>query len=115
MSYKKFTIQNFRCFSDEQILCFSIPVQGKVGSGISYIVGENNSGKTTLIEGLWINENQKIKSSEKKSNQGPVFCLYDTNDEIARKVSLLRPESYTLVENPKISKSNLFEVIASRR
>jgi len=42
---KKFSIENFRCFSD-----FTIGPLGR----INLIVGENNVGKTALLEALWI-------------------------------------------------------------
>lgn len=113
MNYKKFTIKNYRCFSKEQSLYFGIP-NDNVGSGLTYIVGMNNSGKTTLIEGITMKDNQKIRASEKKST-GPEFCLYDTNDEIKRKIYLTRPESHILKENSTIKNSDCFEIIASRR
>ncbi len=49
--YSKFTIQGFRSFKEKQELQLAIP-NGKVGSGLTYIVGPNNTGKTTIIEGL---------------------------------------------------------------
>ena len=48
MIFKKFTISGYRCFSDEQTLRFGILESDKTGSGITYIVGANNTGKTTL-------------------------------------------------------------------
>ena len=50
--YKKFTIKGFRSFLEQQTLTLALPIIGKKGSGITYLVGKNNSGKTTLIEGL---------------------------------------------------------------
>jgi predicted ATPase len=116
MIYKKFTIKNFRCFSDEQSLSFAAPVAEKLGSGITYIVGANNSGKTTLIEGIWLTKNHKIKNSEKQLGKLPEFCLYDSADILKRKVHLIREESYTLVADPDITNNDeLFEIISSRR
>ncbi|KTD24656.1 ATP-dependent nuclease [Legionella maceachernii] len=115
MNYTKFSISDFRCFSQEQSLWFGIPVADKIGSGITYIVGSNSSGKTTLIEGLWINEQVKIRSSEKRTHSGPRFCLYDIDENLNREVSLLREDSYTLKEDPKVPPNELFEIISSRR
>ncbi len=116
MIYKKFTIKNFRCFSDEQSLLFATPVVGKIGSGITYIVGANNSGKTTLIEGVCLRKDHKIKNSEKLAGKLPEFCLYDNENILKRKVELIREESYTLVANPNIEDNkDLFEIISSRR
>lgn len=111
MNYKKFTIKNYRCYHEEQTLYFGIP-NDKVGSGLTYIVGMNNSGKTTLIEGLWINPSEKIRASEMRST-GPEFCLYDIDNNLKRKVFLLKPESFHLQENPITGER--FEIISSRR
>ena len=116
MKYSKFTIKNFRCFTDEQTLFFAQPVEGKVGSGITYIVGANNSGKTTLLEGLWLRKDNKIKASEKQTAGTPEFVLFDDSNTVKRKVHLIREESYTLVADPDITNNeDLFEVISSRR
>ena len=61
MDYSRFTIQHYRSFQDEQTLQLAQPVDGKIGSGITFIVGENNSGKTTLVEGLVLRQGKKIK------------------------------------------------------
>lgn len=115
MIYKKFSISDFRCFSTEQLLYFGIPESNKIGSGITYIVGSNSSGKTTLIEGLWMNDQVKIRSSEKRTPSGPRFCLYNIDDHLVRQVSLLRENSYTLKEDRKAPSNELFEIISSRR
>lgn len=113
MNYQKFTIKNYRCFSEEQTLHFAQPISGKIGSGITYIVGPNNSGKTTLIEGMWLSKDNKIKSSEKK-NQGPELCIY-SNNQIVQKVNLIRSDSYTLKAEPELKINEKFETINSRR
>ena len=115
MNYKNFTIKNFRCFSEKQSLLFAQPIRDKIGSGVTYIVGANNSGKTTLIEAIWMRKDRKIKSSENK-NDGSEFCLYDSNGTLKRKASLVRSGSYTLMESPTIDKQEeLFEIVTSRR
>lgn len=54
MAFNKFTIENYKCFATKQTLIFATPSEGKMGSGITYIVGANNSGKTTVLEELSI-------------------------------------------------------------
>lgn len=44
-------IEGLRGFSKEQTLIFSKP-NGKKGSGLTTLVGINNSGKTTIIEAI---------------------------------------------------------------
>lgn len=115
MNYSKFTIEYFRSFQGKQTLKLALPQISKMGSGITYIVGENNSGKTTIIEGLFLHNEQKIRSSERQSAGFPCFDLYDEQDSLKRKVTLLREGSYTLVEDPKIQDNDAFEIIPSRR
>lgn len=129
MQYTKFTIAYFRGFKEKQTLYFASPISGEPGSGITYIVGENNSGKTTIIEGMFMHDLQKIRSSERQSDGLPLFELYakenvienenpETANEvevIKRKLTLIRESSYTLTENPKVSDNLLFEIIPSRR
>lgn len=114
MFFNKFTIKNYKCFQGEQSLLFAIPKDGKFGSGITYVVGGNNSGKTTLIEGLSIKDKRNIKTSERISGADPEFYLYE-NDVVVRKNTLIRTESSTIKENPKLSADNTFEIISSRR
>lgn len=114
MAFTKFTIKNFKCFQDQQSLAFSVPTEGKIGSGITYIVGANNSGKTTIIEGLSIKSGHKIKSSERIEGIEPEFLLYE-GQLMKRKSSLVRPESYTIEDNPSLQSNEVFEIISSRR
>ena len=51
MSISSLDIRGFRGFSTEQTLRLAQP-SGKLGSGITILVGPNNGGKTTVIEAL---------------------------------------------------------------
>ncbi len=113
--WSRFAIRYFRGFQEEQSLIFAKSVSDKIGSGITYIVGPNNSGKTTLIESLAMHANNKVRSSERQSGGDPEFILYDATNTIRRKCSLVRPESYTLIENPLLSEAEIPEIISSRR
>jgi predicted ATP-dependent endonuclease of OLD family len=114
MSFTKFVIKNYKCFQDEQTLIFAVPSSEKKGSGITYIVGGNNSGKTTLIEGMSIKDQRNIKTSERIQGADPEFYLYE-GTTVVRKSALLRTESSTILENPKLPVENIFEIISSRR
>ena len=114
MAFTKFTIKNFKCFQSEQSLIFGVPKEGSKGSGITYIVGANNSGKTTIIEGIAIKKGHKIKSSERMSGLEPEFLLYE-GEILKRKCNLVRSESNTIVELPELKEEEKFEIISSRR
>lgn len=49
---KKLTIHGLRGFGEERTIHFSIPDNNKIGSGLTIMVGANNSGKTTIFEAL---------------------------------------------------------------
>ena len=51
MSIGSLDIKGFRGFSTEQTLRLAQP-SGKLGSGITVLVGPNNGGKTTILEAL---------------------------------------------------------------
>jgi predicted ATP-dependent endonuclease of OLD family len=115
MIFSKFIIGYFRSFQDPQVLKLAKPVPGKLGSGITFVVGENNSGKTTVIEGLFMNPEVKIKSSEMNSSGSPLFELYDEAGSLVRKLKLIREGSYTLQEDPILQRDQCFEIVPSRR
>jgi len=115
--YSKFTIRNFRSYQGEQTLRFAIPKAGLPGSGITYVVGENNAGKTTLVEGIRINGDTPLRSSEIRGI-GPVLQIFRYSEEkevVAQKVSLLRENSNQVSVDPKINNDERFEIIPSRR
>ncbi len=117
MNYKKFTIKNFRSFEDEQRIELAQPLPSKIGSGITYLVGLNNTGKTTIIEAMWLKKDDHLNDSEKKSLP-PEFNLYSDDANIQRSVRLSKPESYTFIEQPDRDandRTELFEIISSRR
>lgn len=115
MNYSKFTIQYYRGFHEEQKLMFALPNPEKTGSGITFIVGENNTGKTTLIEALCLKDKQQIRSSEKIPQGSPQFRLYDGSGLLKLELKLLRDNSYTLNEHPKTNQSESFEIVPARR
>ena len=115
MAFTKFKIKNFKCFKDEQSVLFGQPIAELDGSGITYIVGANNSGKTTIIEGLSIRSGRKIRSSERIEGIEPEFLLFGDNQLLKRKSHLIRPESHTIVDEPDLQQNEVFEIISSRR
>lgn len=53
MFIKTLQIKNFKCFDNgNNSLDFNIPDGQTIGSGLNIFVGENNSGKSTIFEGI---------------------------------------------------------------
>lgn len=75
MSIKRLTINGLRGFSDETNIHFAIPDNLTPGSGLTVLVGPNNSGKSTIIEAvhLLISNNDIIPiSSRNIKNAGKI-------------------------------------------
>lgn len=68
MSVTKLTIKGVRGFSEEQTLRFAVPT-GKIGSGITILVGPNNGGKSSVIESLQALSQKEASFSEGKRNK----------------------------------------------
>lgn len=84
---KKLTIHGLRGFGEERTIHFSIPDNNKIGSGLTIMVGANNSGKTTIFEALRsFNSSEEMPPSfsERKRNikceNGKVHLLLETTD-----------------------------------
>lgn len=114
MTFTKFALSNYRSFTDKQTIEFGIPVENKIGSGLTYIVGENNTGKTTVVEALRQKSGTMLKRSEIVGASGPEFKLYASDGEPIQTIKLLRPGSYTLVADNDLG-DDTFELIPSRR
>lgn len=50
--FKQISISGFRGFGVKQTLEFALPYNNIPGSGLTIIVGGNNTGKTTIIESI---------------------------------------------------------------
>lgn len=61
MSIKRLTIEGLRGFSEETNINFAMPDNVTPGSGLTVLVGPNNSGKSTIIESIHLlNSNTDI-------------------------------------------------------
>jgi predicted ATP-dependent endonuclease of OLD family len=108
-------VKNYRGFINEQCVKFAQP-NGKNGSGLTVIVGPNNSGKTSIIEALTITTNKKIAKGERYLNADP---------EITISTSLSKTVFTNIANGSQIQTKNelglqsqhglRFEMITSRR
>jgi AAA15 family ATPase/GTPase len=88
MFIKTLQIKNFKCFNDEvKSLDFNIPDGQTLGSGLNIFVGDNNSGKSTIFEGIdFLRDNtskdlKEIKNKKSSTARYRFFRhqFYETN------------------------------------
>ena len=81
MIIKSVTIKGIRGFSEQKKIEFAIPDRKNRGSGLTVMVGPNNSGKSTVIETIHlINSSSKAvnKTMRNEKCNGKVFaCIED--------------------------------------
>jgi predicted ATPase len=76
MQFKKIKIKGFRGFEKEQELDIALP-NGELGSGLTIIVGPNNSGKSTICESFRaITQNEPASFTEGKRNKNAGDKIY---------------------------------------
>ncbi len=77
MKINSLKIKNFRCFKDDDIV-FSSPDGVHKGSGLNIFIGENGTGKTTVLESISFLTQSRLKT---KNNLG-INDFSDINSEI---------------------------------
>lgn len=115
---KKLTVYGYRGFGEEQTIDFASP-NGKEGSGITFIVGANNSGKTTILESVRAfngdqteSPNFSIGKRNTKSN-GVIKMQLEEEDGSIHKIETVSPGGSTTIKQS--SKAFSFYILQSRR
>lgn len=83
MIIKNLTIKGFRGFTDSRKIEFAIPDGETAGSGLTILVGPNNSGKSSIIEALHIlslNSDTMPRSMRNEKVPGVMIKCVDGND-----------------------------------
>lgn len=75
--YKKISIQNYKCFENQDII-LNIPDGINEGSGLNILIGENGNGKTTILEAI----NYITLNSYSSENKMDINDFYDKEKEI---------------------------------
>lgn len=120
MSYSKIDILGLRGFSDNQTLNFGQP-NGDLGSGLTIIVGPNNSGKSTIYEAFRaISQNQPPSFTEGRRNKiagDKIEITITKNDNTSLTLKTeTRGGSETKFEQNKLNKNEVkFFTLPSRR
>ena len=89
---EKLSIKNFMGFRDtEQTIQFGIPNEEKIGSGLTVIVGLNNSGKTSILQAI------QLMGGDKPSHDEIDFHVLSTNEgvELIFSIAGRHPHSIT--------------------
>lgn len=81
---KSLSIEGFRGFGKKQMIKFAAS-NGKIGSGITFLVGPNNSGKTTILEALRLfnfteHNYPSISEGKRNHNKGGKVIVTIIND-----------------------------------
>lgn len=94
MSIKKVLIKGLRGFSKETEIEFAIPDKENAGSGLTVLVGPNNSGKSTLIEAIHLlSINKDTIPSTSRNVKTNSSILIKAEDTIGNEVSLESTEN----------------------
>lgn len=85
MLYSAFKLVNYRCFKTEQELEIAIPDGEKTGSGLTCIVGENDVGKTSLLEAMQFKDGDLLRAGGRMGvNDAASFIYLDENRNVCR-------------------------------
>lgn len=88
VTLQRLEIEHYRGGVEKQSINFAVPKEDRLGSGLTLIVGPNNTGKTSIIESLLLNANSKFKIHERHANFQPKIliksdagtCVYTNRD-----------------------------------
>lgn len=111
---KVLKIEHYKGFFKEESIDFAIPDNQKNGSGLTLIVGPNNTGKTSVIEALLLKDSKRFKESERHKNDNPpkITIISDATECIFSNI-----DGGSQIQRVKESQPHeiAFEVVQSRR
>lgn len=115
MTVTSMTIKGLRGFSDEQRLRFAQPT-GKVGSGITILVGPNNGGKSTVIESLqaWSRIGASFSEGKRNKLAGDRVSIRINLDSCVHELKTVESGGSETVREPGDPPNNCY-VLPSRR
>ncbi len=82
---KELEVEYFKCFSERQTVEFAIPNSKDNGSGLTIVVGPNNTGKTSLFEALLLCNtnlgNKRITEGERHLGHSTKIAVTNSDGE----------------------------------
>jgi len=109
---KSVSIENYRGFFATQKIDFAVPDKIRPGSGLNLILGPNNTGKTSVVEALMLDQDKKFKESERHKDGNPVIKIENIAGNITTITNLNNGSPVTILGGPHGIK---LELIPSRR
>ncbi len=109
---KSLSIEHYKGFFERQSILFSFPDNVNNGSGLTLIVGPNNTGKTTIIESLLFAPDKKFKEGERHQGNSPKIII-ENADNISAEYTNIGDGS---IVQPVTQQHGInFELVPSRR
>ncbi len=116
MAYiKQLKIENYKSFSEEQVIDFAIPNTDGSCSGLNVIVGPNNSGKSTIFDALLkLNPGKVIARSERHGDKAVLITIVDENNQNTV-ITNNNGGHQALLSGEQAITASTFEIVPSRR
>ncbi len=112
----KFSLSNFRCFYDEQYLEIAVFDADKGLHGLTYILGKNNTGKTSVLEALRFRPYTPfdyLRDSDLHTGDAFFFKTYQDGKLVQHLVPLR--ENTAIIKNLSLNTIDDYIVVPSRR
>jgi len=111
MFIKSLKVENFKGFAhDDNFLEFNLP-NGEVGSGLNIFIGENNCGKSTILEAIDFVRNGTKKTAEAlkyKNKSGEQLCDAEVELEFTGKIEEV-VDSFAQTKKAEVFKNRIYK------
>lgn len=112
---KRLSIEHYKGFYEQQNIEFAQPDGQKNGSGLTLIVGPNNTGKTSVIEALLFTPSKKFRESERHKegeNDLPPKIIFEDQNGLKTEYTNIEGGSAVNMQGSGVGQ---FSLVPSRR